>query len=749
MRSRTWRVAASAMAIGAGIAVALPGAAALAADRAIELVTPPGSDPKVLFGGGPATPDGNIVCFNSERQLAGAPSNGLVTSADGFCSWRTPSGWQTRWVTGPVPEGETTVNQGSQVYHVTPDGSRAVFVSDANFYPDYRGTTPRDGSVGYGTRNTFMWEGRDGLPRWLSPTPDPSPEERFTDRFGFPYGGAVTNREAVAVSDDLNYGLIYSSLRLLPEDENDTTDVYKYTPHGLVLVSRTADGHAAGGRPPMGFNAGQVVTQPGALSSDGTRAFFHHDGPLEGEGEALVQNVYMDDGRTIRHISHRRGPDRTTPDDVYFEGASADGSIVYLLSREQLTLDPTTPNRYSLYRYDVRTDELRLVASHMGDVRTLDTSRDGSTVVYTATSRLFVLRNGRLFDLGTLGLFDTVAAFGGVAHPRYGSRALRVNEDGSLIVFQSSGSYDASPAPPPPGFMQVYRWTPEEGARRISTDDITVAPTADALIGNANLQNVTALRGTQTINSLRQYPNVGRVIADDGRIFFETTTSLVPDDVNSYNDVYEWHNGRLSLVTPGTQQDHAFYHDSSADGNTVFFTTDARLIPELDRNVSADLYAARVGGGFPLPPEPRTCDGDDCQGSGPRPPVSDVPGSVNFRGPGDVEEPAPRTSRQLRLRPITARQRRTFGRRARIVLRVRVNADGWLSATARARLRRRDVRVARTVRSARSGRTVRLTLRLSRQARAVLRRGRALRVVITVAHSQSEETIRRQVVLHG
>src|SRR5690606_27106303 len=65
--------------------------------------------------------------------------------------------------------------------------------------------------------------------------------------------------------------------------------------------------------------------------------------------------------------------------------------------------------------------------------------------------------------------------------------------------------------------------------------------------------------------------------------------------------VYQWRDGRLTLISPGTGDHDAHYVGNSADGSTVFFATYERILPNQDTNHGRDLYAARVGGGFPDP----------------------------------------------------------------------------------------------------------------------------------------------------
>jgi hypothetical protein len=726
MRARTRRRHVAAAVVGVGFGVIAAASPALAADRAYELVTPPGSSGKVIPGTGMSTPDGNVVCFDAENAVAGASENGEI-APDGFCSWRTASGWETKWVTGPEVT-EPRSGNGSATYFISPDGSRVVFASDKGIYPDYGGSPPGGGRPS--TPSAFMWEG-GGMPRWLAPAPQPLQDPN-------------SDRKPLAASDDLRYGLFESGLRLLPEDTNTVTDVYEWTPDGIRLVSRDASGAAVGGTVPrrseFASPAG-AVSQPGAFSRDGSRIFFHHTGPLVGGAPATGQSVFMRDGDELRLVSPRRGGD--TPVDVNFAGATDDGKIVYLQTAERLTPE-TKEAGNAIYRYDVESDTLALAATDPWGLFFLGLSADGSTLVLRNDNwELLVLRDDVMTKLGDLDAMD-IFDYNTVAAPVFTSRGLRIAPDGSAVVFSALGAFDGVA----PGRRQVYRWTPAQGLRRISATADGAPPAGDANIGNFSVNTGVDPRNVRIANNLRGYPHLGRVLADDGRVFFESQEQLVPTDVNDYVDVYEWQDGVVRLISPGTQRAAALYHESSSDGNTVFFTTSARLIPELDRNTVSDLYAARVGGGFPLPPRTQACDGDRCQGTLLPPPVSQPPGTTVFNGPGDVQDAAPPLPRYSVV-SITAKQRRGFARSGRTVLRVRATANGVVTATGRARVGRRTVRVARSTAAVRGGTTVRVPLSLSRQARNVLRTKRKLRVVISVSYSESETSVQRVVVLRG
>jgi len=714
--------------VGVGLGIVAAAAPALAAERAYELVTPPGSAGKVLPGSGASTPDGNTVCFDAEHALGEAPGNGEI-APEGHCAWRTASGWDTKWVTGPAvvePKG----GYGSAVFFVSSDGSRVAFATDKGIDPDYPGGVPGSGTPP--AQSAYMWEAA-GTPRWLAPVPEPIRDPAF-------------NRLPLAASEDVTRGLFQSGLSLVPQDTNTDMDVYEWTADGIRLVTRDASGAAVGGSlAPNGvFSSDSTHTQPGTMSRDGSRVFFQHTGPVLG-GEPAAQNVFMRDGDEVRHVSPRRGGD--TPQDVTFAGASEDGETVYLQTSEQMTPEAKDSGP-AIYRYDVGSDTLSLAASDAsGGVSFLGLSADGSTLVYRTEYpwNLVVKRGGVTTTLGALDVLDVFEYYTG-GSPGLASRGLRIAEDGSSVVFSAKGAFDDVVTP---GVTQAYRWSPGEGVSRLSVPVDGAQPTVASTIGNYSVGSPNyeewRPRAVGLANTLHGFPLLGRVIADDGRVFFESIERLVEADVNDYVDVYEWQDGAIRLISPGTQQAHALYHDNSVDGNTVFFVTSARLIPELDRNGTTDLYAARVGGGFPLPEVPVECEGEACQGSAPPEPRRETSATSGYRGSGNADEGRARLS----VAPVSAAQRRGLRRRGRTVLRARATERGVVTLVARAKIAGRSRVVARSVRVVQADARAGLPLKLSKRARVALREKNGLRLVISVRYSESNAAVRRVVVLHG
>ena len=123
----------------------------------------------------------------------------------------------------------------------------------------------------------------------------------------------------------------------------------------------------------------------------------------------------------------------------------------------------------------------------------------------------------------------------------------------------------------------------------------------------------------------------GLFLTNDGRTFFSTTESLVPQDSNRGIDVYEFVEGRPQLITPGTgtatlgenvitataADEVPGLIGVSANGADVYFGTFDPLIAQDHNGNFYKIYDARTDGGFPLPPPSPPCTAaEECHGPG-------------------------------------------------------------------------------------------------------------------------------------
>ena len=143
-------------------------------------------------------------------------------------------------------------------------------------------------------------------------------------------------------------------------------------------------------------------------------------------------------------------------------------------------------------------------------------------------------------------------------------------------------------------------------------------------------------------------------VDDAGDVAFVTSTPLVSADTNTAkagqatfagNDVYEWRDGRMFLVTDGKTQwvsneTSARLSGITPSGRDIIFSVPEALTADAPDGYPR-LYDARIGGGFPPPPPPPPCSIEACP-EDPKvqsgAPADSAPGSAAFAGP---ENPKP------------------------------------------------------------------------------------------------------------
>lgn len=199
-----------------------------------------------------------------------------------------------------------------------------------------------------------------------------------------------------------------------------------------------------------------------------------------------------------------------------------------------------------------------------------------------------------------------------------------------------------------------------------------------------------------TAISLERARYQSRYVSDGGRVFFDSSDSLVPQATNGLMDLFEYEpagvgdceassgsfsissGGCVGLVSSGSSAAESAFLDASASGEDVFFLTSTRLVPE-DRDTAFDVYDAHVCSGVEpcvaeavsLPP----CETADSCRVAPslQPSVFGAPASATFSGPENpvatgvtLPPPAIRCSKGKRLshgRCVKVKRRR--GKKAR------------------------------------------------------------------------------------
>lgn len=118
--------------------------------------------------------------------------------------------------------------------------------------------------------------------------------------------------------------------------------------------------------------------------------------------------------------------------------------------------------------------------------------------------------------------------------------------------------------------------------------------------------------------------------------------------------------GCLYLISTGQSSDQSYFGDASADGNNVFFFTRQSLVGQ-DQDENDDLYDARVEGGIAAQnPSPTTsCSGEEgCLGPTVSAPGFDAPSSTTFVGFGNLApQPAAKPKAKSKPKPLTRAQK--------------------------------------------------------------------------------------------
>ncbi len=403
------------------------------------------------------------------------------------------------------------------------------------------------------------------------------------------------------------------------------------------------------------------------------------------------------------------------PADAQLGEASADGSKVFFTSDEALTEDADANSYGMLYEYDVDRDDLRLIDP--GPVVAVGAvSADGSHAYYVSGTSLKVYADGQARVVSQLTGVDPASGISEIEYWRSGNVDRRVSPDGRFFTFLSPGrltAYDNV------GFREVYRYA---------------ADTDKLICVSCRPDGSEPAAGAMFLTSFHQFASfldVSRNMTADGRtIVFDSKDKLLPQDVNAQSDVYQWRDGKLSLISDGRANAGSFFADMSADASSIFFATTSALVGSDTDGGSQDMYVARVDGGRLEPPVPSPeCAGDACQG-----PASAQPSVVQSDSrqtrPGDQ---AAVVRARAELRRPSAAMIRALGRTGRGTIMVTANQAGAARVTLRAVRGGRSIVVGRgTKRLARAG-VVQVPLKLSDSARSALRRGRKLRVTAALA----------------
>ncbi|MGA8355332.1 MAG: hypothetical protein WB698_14315 [Solirubrobacteraceae bacterium] len=471
------------------------------------------------------------------------------------------------------------------------------------------------------------------------------------------FGGATTI-EFAGANASLADVVIYSGVPLIAAAEG--AGLYEWTansapPDRLRLISVLPDGKDSS-NPSLGgeYDAGGHNDTRNAVSSDGSVIW-------SGEDSAGHTHLYMWDaktGETVQVDQAHGIAEPTELESLAFQAGTPDGSRVFFTAAANLTSDATTsPEASDLYVYEAESNTLRdltadLNAGEYANVqgRVLGISTNGNRVYFVATGVLTGHANeqGAVATAKEDNLYVVEKTEDGWMPPTFiatlspedqpdwlglngsglGHMTVRVSGDGEYLAFMSSNDlvgYSPIDAVSEQPDEEVYLYNADSsrlicpscsssGRPPIGMLDTTNSIGAPPLVDRygvwkghwlaANIPGWVEPAFTET-------PYQPRYLADSGRLFFNTSASLVPQDSDGTWDVYEYEptdvgsctvdsstfepglDGCTALVSTGTSGAESAFVDASSDGNDVFFATIAEITPQ-DRDGTLDIYDAHV-----------------------------------------------------------------------------------------------------------------------------------------------------------
>ncbi len=659
-------------------------AGALPDGRAIELVTPlemNGASP----GSAVPAPSGEAVDFQA-GPFGDAPIGGSAL----YQAQRTAGGWQTAALTPPDVVLSKPFSHTAPMFF-TPGLGTTIFATEQPLV---------SGGEDTGTLNLYE-ESSHGSPALVS-----QGTQTGAGLASATFDGASPDGDFIAF--DSAEPLVSAASGL--EESGYQTDDYLYVrdipagttelidandegslldPEGAVLGNGAdlvfGEPSPPGEASPFAYlPADGYGTTTHAISADGSKVLFESPTPapyevelmtyrhreihlyMRKEGKATVQ---LDQGATAESETEEKEGNELAG--ARYVGASEDGASVFFLSDEGLAGDEFKDTE--LYVYDTADEKLTpisvapegapAVAGHVDGVTAI--ANDGSRIYYVAKGKLANNENAAgqsategqpnlyVYDTATgkntfiteLGVEEVESGEPGSGHTGRLTSYLDVERpavptpNGEVLVFVARRDLTGEA---PSGTSQVYRY---DGASGTLTC-ISCGPTAtgSASIGIVPGSPAGAIGGGSYAPPGQSAP----MSATGERIFFETESTLVPEDQNGGApglqlglgetaqevpddvDVYEWENGHVYLISAGNPG-LTRLQGVTPSGNDVFFTSSASLTAGAPAGY-VRLYDARVGGSSAassVPSSEATSCGSiaSCQGPSAGSPTFAVPGT--------------------------------------------------------------------------------------------------------------------------
>ncbi|HEY3865498.1 MAG TPA: hypothetical protein VGL54_05380 [Solirubrobacteraceae bacterium] len=509
---------------------------------------------------------------------------------------------------------------------------------------------------------------------------------------------------------------------------------------GLVSVLPEAEGETQGGELGYSYQSGNVrhaVSDNGSRvvwsreSSSGFNLYLRYMAKNEAEDETIRLDTVQPGASGIGNRESKG---------AVFQTASSDGSRVFFTDTQELTEGSTSETRKpDLYMFEVTSAEGEPLKGRLSDL-TVDhnagesadvqgllpaASEDGSYVYLVAAGVLSEAANSE-HEKAMAGadnlyvLHDTNGAWtttfiarlsaedlndwGGTVEPELARLTARVSPDGRYLAFMSDREltgYDNHDANSGKADEEVFLYNAEvgggttgrlvcascdpSGARPVGVEDKQASSGEHPLVDGAGVWSgrwlAANIPGWDAVDNSGHAFYQSRYLSDSGRLFFDSSDALVPQDVDGTEDVYEYEpprvgscetssatssvrsEGCVDLISSGSSSEESAFLDASESGGDVFFLAAAKLAQQ-DYDTDFDVYDAdecTAGSPCTSPSSvlascttPEACRAP----SAPQSAVFGAPASQTFSGAGNlVPASAPAVSVKVKAKPLTRAQK--------------------------------------------------------------------------------------------
>jgi hypothetical protein len=630
-----------------------------------------------------AAAGGDGVTYESEPGLSGGI--GDESGSDQTVALRTASGWQAQDIT---PEGNATSEPLFQAF--SPELSTAILEEPREGARLGAGVTAGcdalDVTAGPAGHRTFAPLYTAAEPGGPCGNPLVAGESTDGKHVIFQTEGALTHGAVAATEIPREHAESGNGHQWGEETGEGCAygcNLYESGEGGLTLVNQIEEGgvlHQVANATLGGYRRERdgIPDFSHAVSADGSRVFWTDTAP-DGEGNPLEEVYVLEDGTREVKVSG--------PDSQYWT-ATPDGRYAYYIEDEGFyESQPNHQTPYGrLYRFDTETNTTVALTPAGGEVIAMiganTTGADGEYVYFVARAvfgtgaaeepNYYVIHDGETKLVATAssgdvfigaadrGIVNDVAPWTGAL----GLRQMQVSPDGTHLVFQTKASLT--------GFnnesgAEVFVYSAADGRVACVSCDAAGTPPEVNSAGDGEARS-----GKLAVSAENETYTHRWMSADGSRVFFNTSQSLVPEDRNGVEDVYEWERegtGSCPVKTPaspvggcqfllsgGQSPAPSFFVDADETGDDAFFVHVGNLGAVQANPGHLEVYDARVDGGFP--PSSTGCSGAACQGALPpgSPAPSSAPASAVFTGAGNYPPgPPPLKPRVLTRAQLLAR----------------------------------------------------------------------------------------------